>query len=192
MQVGLFFGSFNPVHIGHMVIAQYMLEFTDIDELWFVITPHNPLKKKVSLLNDYDRHEMILRAIEKYDTMHVSSVEFSLPKPSYTVVTLAHLREVFPNYNFTLIMGGDNLCGLQKWRNYTYILDNFSIYVYSRPDYDVPQELQKHASISYFEAPLLDISSSFIRQSIQEHKNMRAFMPCQAWEYLDKMNFYKV
>jgi nicotinate-nucleotide adenylyltransferase len=191
MKVGLFFGSFNPVHIGHMAIAQYMVEFTDIDELWFVVSPHNPLKQKASLLNDYDRYEMISRAIEPYEHMQVSSVEFSLPKPSYTVVTLAHLLENFPSYEFVLIMGGDNLCGLSKWRNYTYILENFQIVVYSRPQFDVPDEFANHSAISYFQAPLMEISSSFIRQSIKENKNMKAFMPHQAWEYLDKMNFYK-
>jgi nicotinate-nucleotide adenylyltransferase len=191
MKVGLFFGSFNPIHIGHMAIAQYMVEFTIIDELWFVVSPHNPLKQKASLLNDYDRYEMISRAIEPYENMQVSSVEFSLPKPSYTVVTLAHLLENFPSYEFVLIMGGDNLCGLTKWRNYSYILENFQVLVYSRPQFDVPDEYANHSAISYFQAPLMEISSSFIRQSIKENKNMKAFMPHQAWEYLDKMNFYK-
>ncbi len=191
MKVGLYFGSFNPIHIGHLAIANYMVEFSDIDELWFVISPQNPEKSKATLLYDYDRYEMVERAIKGFDTMKASTVEFALPKPSYTIVTLTHLSTIYKQYEFCLIMGGDNLCTFKKWRNYQYILDNFKLYVYSRPNYDIPSEFKNHPSVRYFNAPLMEISSSFIRQSIKKNKNIKAFMPQDAWEYLEKMNFYK-
>ena len=134
---------------------------------------------------------MVERAITDFYNMKTCSVEFSLPKPSYTVVTLAHLSTLYSQYEFCLIMGGDNLNSFKNWRNYQYILDNFKLYVYSRPHFEIPQEFQNHSSVYYFNAPLMEISSSFIRQSIQENKNMRAFMPQEAWKYLEKMNFYK-
>lgn len=191
MKVGLFFGSFNPVHVGHMVIAQYMLDNADIEELWFIISPQNPQKTKASLLFDADRYEMVYRAISAYPNMKASNIEFSLPKPSYTIVTLTYLTEKYPHHTFSIIMGGDNLASLPNWRNYSFIVDNFNILVYSRPQYEVSKELQSHPSIQYFTAPLLEISSSFIRQNIKEGRNVRPYMPIEAWEYLDKMQFYR-
>jgi nicotinate-nucleotide adenylyltransferase len=191
VKIGLFFGSFNPIHIGHMTIAQYMLDFADIDELWFIISPQNPHKTKVSLLFDADRYEMVYRAVQPYDKMRASNIEFMLPKPSYTIVTLTYLTEKYKEHDFSIIMGGDNLASLPNWRNYTYILEHFKILVYARPHSEIPKELESHSKISYYDAPQMEISSSFIRQCIQNKKQVRAYMPFEAWEYLDKMHFYR-
>lgn len=191
MNVGLFFGSFNPIHIGHVAIANYMVEFTDIQELWFVITPHNPVKKKSSLLDNYQRLHMVELAIESYTAMRTSTVEFSLPQPSYTVHTLAHLHQKFPTYTFSLIMGADNLENFHTWKNYEYILETCKILVYKRPFYTIPETYQNHASITIVDAPLMEISSSFIRKSIADNKNIAAFLPFKVWDYIEQMNFYK-
>ncbi len=191
MKVGLFFGSFNPIHVGHIAIAQYMAEFSDLEEVWFVVSPQNPEKERATLLDDYQRLEMVHRATESYDNIKVSSIEFSLPKPSFTINTLAHLVEKYSNIEFALIMGGDNLATFDKWKNYKYILDNFSLYVYSRPNSIVPKEFKNHQKIHLYNAPQMEISSSFIRESIRNKKNISAYMPKEAWQYLDEMNFYK-
>jgi len=191
MKIGLYFGSFNPVHIGHVAIAQYMVEYTNMEELWFVVSPQNPLKERKNLLDDYQRLEMVVRAIEPYSNMRASSVEFNMPKPSYTINTLAYLHDKYPQHEFVLIMGGDNIASLTKWKNYEYLLQEYNIYVYSRPNIEIPKEFLNHPSITYVIAPLMELSSSFIRKSIKEGKNIRAFMPESAWQYLDEMNFYK-
>ncbi len=191
MKVGLFFGSFNPIHIGHLVIANYMVEFTNINQLWFVISPHNPEKVKSSLLNDYQRYEMVCRAIENFPAMQASTIEFTLPQPSYTIHTLTHLQEKYPDKQFSLIMGGDNLGNFHTWKNYKLILENYHLYVYNRPDCTIPEQYKNMPNIHFIDAPLMEISSSFIRHSIRTGKNIRAFMPDVAWQYLDEMNFYK-
>ncbi len=188
--VGLFFGSFNPVHIGHMVIANYMLEFTPMDELWFVVSPHNPLKKKESLLEGHHRLEMVRLAIGDHFKMKASDIEFGLPQPSYTINTLAYLREKCPNIHFILIMGGDNLGTFHKWKNYEQILEHFSIYLYSRFEQE-DSKLALHPSIQHFEAPRMEISSTFIRQAIKNKKDVRHFMPPASWEYCEEMHFYE-
>ena len=191
MEIGLYFGSFNPIHVGHLVIANYMLNNSPIDELWFVVSPQNPLKEKSTLLDDYQRLHMIELTIEDFPHMRASSIEFSLPQPSYTINTLACLQGKYPNYDFSLIMGSDNIQSLNKWRNYQRILENHTIYVYPRPDYDIPEEFQNHEHIKIIQAPLMEISSSFIRKTIQEGKSVQGFMPLPAWKYLDEMNFYR-
>ncbi len=191
MKVGLFFGSFNPIHIGHLAIANYMVEFTNLDELWFVITPQNPAKQKLTLLADSQRYYMVELAIEPFTKMKASRIEFTLPQPSYTIHTLIHLHELYPQHSFALIMGSDNLQTFNSWKNYKEILDSYSIYVYNRPNTQIPDEFKYHPAIEYVEAPLMEISSSFIRQSIKQGKNIRGFMPESAWKYLDEMNFYK-
>lgn len=188
--VGLFFGSFNPVHIGHMAIANYMLEFTPMDELWFLVSPHNPLKKKESLLEGHHRLEMVRLAVGDHFKMRASDIEFGLPQPSYTVNTLAYLKEKYSDFNFILIMGGDNLATFHKWKNYEYILENFSIYLYSRFGQE-DNELVKHPSIKQFEAPRMEISSTFIRQAIKDKKDVRYLMPQAAWDYCQEMHFYE-
>ncbi|MDR2962052.1 MAG: nicotinate-nucleotide adenylyltransferase [Bacteroidales bacterium] len=194
MQVGLFFGSFNPIHIGHLAIANYMVEFTEIEQLWFVISPHNPLKEKKSLLDNYQRYEMVCRAIEHFPNMQASTIEFSLPQPSYTIHALAHLEEKYPQHTFSLIMGADNVVHLHAWKHSEHILENYHIYVYNRPEISqthIPETYKNHTHIHFVDAPLMEISSSFIRRGIAEKKNIRAFMPDAAWQYLDEMNFYK-
>ncbi len=190
-KVGLYFGSYNPVHIGHMVIANYMVEFTNIDQLWFVVSPQNPHKTKENLLDDYQRLELVNRAIAGDSRFRTSNIEFALPKPSYTINTLAYLHEKFPNHQFSIIMGSDNLESFHKWKNYQLILDNYGIIIYPRPGFD-ESKIMQHPNISIASnAPLMEISSSFIRESLKTGKDVRHFMPQKSWEYLDEMNFYR-
>jgi nicotinate-nucleotide adenylyltransferase len=190
MKVGLFFGSFNPVHNGHMVIAGYMAEFTDLDQVWFVVSPHNPLKLKNTLLQDYHRLSMVKIAIGDSRKLRASDIEFKLPKPSYTINTLAYLHEKFPLNQFVLIMGGDNLDTLPKWKNYEQILEQVEIYLYPRRDVGT-SELLNHPKIKLIDAPLMELSSSFIRESIKNKKDVRYMVPEKVWDFIEEMNFYK-
>jgi nicotinate-nucleotide adenylyltransferase len=190
-RIGLFFGSFNPVHIGHLALANYFVEFTDLDMVWFVVSPQNPLKKRNSLLNDYQRLYMVRLAIEDFpQKFFASNIEFSMPKPSYTVDTLAYLNEKYPAYTFILIMGADNLLTLHKWKNYEIIAENYEIYVYPRPNANL-KKMQIKANYRIFDAPQFDISSSFIRKSIAEGKRVDFFMQNKVAKYLNEMNFYR-
>lgn len=190
MLTGLYFGSFNPIHIGHLAIANYMVEYGNLNELWFIVSPHNPLKEKSTLLDDYQRLEIVNQAIGDYPKFKASNIEFSLPKPSYTCDTLAYLDEKFPTRKFALIMGEDNLTSFHKWKNYEYLLANRQILVYPRPNV-AKTDFHTHKNIKLITAPNMEISSSFIRQSIKSGKDMRFYMPEKAWNYIDEMNFYK-
>lgn len=191
MKVGLYFGSYNPIHIGHLAIANFMVEYTDIDQLWFVVSPQNPHKKKVNLLDNYQRLEMVHRALDNDDRLRASSIEFNLPKPSYTVDTLAYLKERYPRYHFVILMGSDNLENFHKWKNYETIVENYGVIVYPRPGFD-RSKIKEHKNIAVAEgAPLMEISSSFIREAIKEGKDVRHFVPSESWKYLEEMNFYK-
>lgn len=190
LKVGLYFGSFNPVHMGHLIIANYMVEFTDIDRLWFVVSPQNPLKMKSSLLKDYDRLEMMHLAVGNDPRFRVSDEEFRLPKPSYTIDTLTHLSNQFPNYEFRLIIGSDNLEKFHLWKDYQTIAERYKIMVYPRPGSD-KNSIALFPDITIAEAPLLEISSTFIRESIAAGKDMRYFVPPKVWEYIRKMKFYE-
>lgn len=191
LKIGLYFGSYNPIHIGHLAIANFMVEFTGIDQLWFVVSPQNPFKKKLNLLDDYQRLEMVHRAVEGDDRLRASNIEFNLPKPSYTVETLAYLNEQYPGYRFVILMGSDNLESFHKWKNYETIVENYGIIVYPRPGFD-KSKIRVHKNISVAEeAPLMEISSSFIRKAIRDGKDVRHFIPQKTWEYLEEMNFYK-
>ncbi|MDD2635713.1 MAG: nicotinate (nicotinamide) nucleotide adenylyltransferase [Bacteroidales bacterium] len=188
-EILLFFGSFNPIHIGHMAIANYLTEFCDIHELWFVITPQNPTKKASTLLKDRDRQYLTQLAIEDYPKFRVSDIEFYLPKPNYTINTLTYLKEKYPNINFSILMGGDNLESLHKWKNYRIILDNYKIYVYKRPCSELPEF--ENANITIVDAPQMEISSSFIRNAIKNNKDIRYFLPPKVYEYILKMGWWK-
>ncbi len=189
-KVGLFFGSFNPIHIGHMIIADHIAINTDLKEIWFVVSPHNPLKKKKSLLDSRHRLALVSLATENDPRFKASDIEFHLEQPSYTVITLTYLKEKYPNVAFSLIMGGDNLASLTKWKNYESILENYPIVVYSRPESNI-SELPFEGNITVLDAPQMNISSSLIRKQIADGNSVKYLMPPEAWEYIDEMNFYK-
>lgn len=192
MKVGLYFGTFNPVHVGHLIIANHLVENSGLDQVWMVITPHNPLKKKKGLLPDYHRLQMVHLATQGYDKIIPSDIEFKLPQPNYTVHTLAHLKEKFPKYEFALIMGEDNLKSLPKWKNYETILEDYELFVYPRISQDdLPEELLYHPSIHRVAAPVIELSSTFIRESVKEGKNIRPMLDTKVWEYIDHNLFYK-
>lgn len=192
MKIGLYFGSFNPIHIGHLVIANHMAEHSDLDQVWFVVTPHNPFKKKSTLLDNYQRLEMVFRATKDYQKLKPSDIEFSLPQPSYTINTLTYLQEKHPDYEFSLIMGEDNLKGFHKWKNYEIILENHHIYVYPRiSDNKIETQFDNHNKIHHIKAPVMELSSTFIRNAIKNGKNVKPMLPEFVWEYLDEMNFYR-
>ena len=190
MKVGLFFGSFNPVHTGHMIIAHYMAEYTDLEQVWIIVSPQNPFKKKDTLANDYDRLHLVHLAIGDHLHLRASNIEFNLPKPSYTIDTLTYLHEKYPEHEFCLIMGGDNLASLPKWKNYEQILAHHHIYVYSRPNID-PGPLVNHPRVTMAEAPLLDILASFIRQCIRSGKSVQYMVPDAVFAYLKDTNLYR-
>ncbi|MFZ4542456.1 MAG: nicotinate (nicotinamide) nucleotide adenylyltransferase [Saprospiraceae bacterium] len=190
MKTGLFFGSFNPIHVGHLIIANYMATQSDLKEVWLVVSPHNPLKVKTTLANDFDRLHLVRLAIEDNPVLKASDIEFSLPKPSYTIDTLSYLTEKFPKREFVLIMGGDNIATLNKWKNYEQILQHFSIYVYNRPESD-PGEFATHPKIHFFEAPLLDISATYIREAIRNRKSVRYLVPDKVFEYFEGSTMYR-
>lgn len=192
MKIGLYFGTFNPIHVGHLIIANHLVENSDLDQVWMVITPHNPLKKKTALLADYHRMHMVHLATRAYDKIVPSAVEFNLPQPNYTVHTLAHLKEKFPKHSFSLIMGEDNLKSLKKWKNYETILNEYELFVYPRISGEqIPEDLKEHHNIQKIEAPIIELSSTFIRDSIKEGKNVRPMLDEQVWEYIDHNLFYK-
>ena len=192
MKIGLYFGTFNPVHIGHLIIANHMVENSDLDEVWMVITPHSPFKKKSSLLDNHHRLEMAYRATENYEKIKPSDVEFKLPQPNYTVVTLAHISDTYPDKEFCLIMGEDNLKSFHKWKNHETILENHHIYVYPRlSESTLEDQIKKHPKIHKVDAPVIQISSTMIRNGIKDKKNVLPLLSSKVWQYIDEMNFYK-
>jgi len=196
-KIGLFFGLFNPIHIGHLILANYILEHSDMQELWFVVSPQNPFKQKKSLLNDHNRLDMVQLAIKNYPKMRASNVEFSLPTPSYTIDTLTYLQEKYPDYSFSIIMGEDNLGSLHKWKNYELLLQNYQVIVYPRifgEDISASPnvtELKNHQNIHKIDAPIIELSATEIRNMIKSGKNVRPMLPQEVFEYLDGSSFYK-
>ena len=191
MKIGLYFGSFNPIHTGHLIIAQHILNHTEIQRLWFVISPHNPLKDKASLANDRDRLHLVQLSIEDNPSMKASDIEFKLPQPSYTIDTLTYIKEKYPRYEFALIMGADNLISLPKWKNYQLLINNYPIYIYKRPNYPIESALVQHENIHVLDTPLLDISSTWIRQLIKTKKSIRYLVPEKVFEYLESSHLYR-
>lgn len=192
MKIGLYFGTYNPIHVGHLIIANHMVEHTDLDQVWMVVTPHNPLKKKSTLLDDYHRLHMVHLATSDYPKIKASDIEFKLPQPNYTITTLTHLQEKHPEYEFALLMGEDNLKTLHKWKNYEAILAHYEIYVYPRISEEPENTMfHNHPKVHLIDAPVVEISATFIRENIKKGKNIQPLLPHQVWEYLDHNNFYK-
>ncbi len=189
-KTGLFFGSFNPVHTGHMIIANYMATQTDLKQVWFIVSPHNPLKPKQSLARDRDRLHLVRLAIGDNPLLRASDVEFNLPRPSYTIDTLTHLREKYPDREFALIMGSDNLATLHKWKNYELILRDYNLYVYRRPDAP-PAELEQHPHVQCFDAPMMYLSASYIRDCIKAGKSVQYLVPEAVYAYLEGSGMYR-
>jgi nicotinate-nucleotide adenylyltransferase len=190
MKIGLFFGSFNPIHVGHLIIANLMAETTDLKKVWFVVSPQNPLKPSKGLLHEFDRYDMVRAAIFNNYKLEVSDIEFHLPKPSYTIHTLVHLHEKFPDKEFKIIMGEDNLASFTRWKNYERILKDYGLYVYRRPNVQL-SELHTHPNVTFVEAPLLDISATFIRNCIRNKQSVRYLVPDVVEEMIRAKGFYQ-
>lgn len=191
MKIGLLFGSFNPIHIGHLIIANYMANYTALDKVWLVVSPQNPLKKYGDLINTYDRLEMAKLATDNATNIAVSDVELKLPQPSYTIDTLTHLKEKYPEHDFALIMGSDNLVTLHKWKNYKLILRDYQIFVYPRPGYE-NAEFASHPSVTITMTPQMELSATFIRKSIAEKKNVQYFVPDPVLKFIESKSLYRV
>lgn len=202
MKIGLYFGTFNPIHVGHLVIANYMAEFTDLDQVWLVVSPQNPLKEKASMLADYHRLALVNVGIEDNPLLKASNIEFSLPTPSYTATTLAALKEKHPEYEFSLIMGEDNLRTLHKWRNFELILENHMLYVYPRPltESEIKEmaahpttedRIKNHPNVKVCDAPVMKVSSSFVREAIRNGKDVRYLLTDAVYKYVKEMHFYE-
>jgi nicotinate-nucleotide adenylyltransferase len=190
MKIGLFFGSFNPIHVGHMIIANVMAENADLTKVWFIVSPQNPLKPGKGLLHEFDRYDMVKAAIADNYKLEVSDIEFRLPKPSYTIHTLAHLTEKHPEKEFKLILGEDNLENFTKWKNYEQILQHHGLYVYPRP-HVTNTDLKRHPHVTMIDAPLLDISATYIRNCIKSNKSIRYLVPESVEQMIRTKQFYK-
>ncbi|TFV93593.1 nicotinate-nucleotide adenylyltransferase [Algoriphagus kandeliae] len=187
MNIGLFFGSFNPIHIGHMIIAETIYDRTDLDEVWFVVSPQNPLKKRKSLIHEFDRLRMVELAIEDNFHFRASDVEFHMPRPSYTIDTLTYLSEQYPQHQFRIFLGSDNLSQFKKWKNYEQILAHYQVYVYPRPG---EKREFDHPAVQWVDAPLLDISATFIRESVQKGYSVKYLLPQKVEEYIQDKKLY--
>ncbi|MGB0881610.1 MAG: nicotinate (nicotinamide) nucleotide adenylyltransferase [Vicingaceae bacterium] len=197
MKVGLYFGTYNPIHVGHLIIANHLVDYTDLDQIWFVVTPQNPFKTKASLLEDYHRLALVNIAIEGNSKLKVSNIEFDLPKPSYTIDTLTYIQEKYAEHKFSIIMGEDNLRSFHKWKNYEQILENFSVHVYPRlaernEALKAPEAIINHPNITMCEnAPIMKISASFIRKAIKSKKDVKYLLTDPVYKYIKEMHFYE-
>lgn len=189
MKIGLYFGSFNPVHTGHLIIASHILNATGLEKIWFIVSPQNPFKENHTLLNEYDRLHLLRVAVEDDNRMKVSDIEFGLPKPSYTSVTLSHLGEKYPEHQFSIVMGSDSFQNLHNWKNAEFIIKNYPIYVYRRPGFDIENKI--NAKLELLEAPLLEISATHIRQLIKNGRSIRYLVTDKVREEIEKGNYYK-
>ena len=192
MKIGLYFGTFNPIHVGHLIIANHMVENSDLDEIWMVVTPHNPFKKKSSLLDNHHRLELVYKATEEYTKIKPSNIEFKLPQPNYTAHTLAHISDLYKDKDFSLIMGEDNLKSFHKWKNFETILEHHNIYVYPRiSEGKTATQFDEHPKIHKIAAPIVQVSSTMIRNGIKDGKNIKPMLSKEVWSYIDEMNFYR-
>ena len=190
MKVGLFFGSFNPIHIGHLIIAETILNNSDLNKIWFVVSPQNPFKSSSALLHEFDRMDMVRAAIEDNPDFHASDIEFNLPKPSYTATTLAFLSDKYKSYSFKVIIGEDNLEKFTNWRNYEVILEEYGLYVYPRPK-SSNSKLKEHDNVYLIDAPKMDISSTYIRQALSKGKTARYMVPPKTYELILSRKYYQ-
>ncbi|WP_276479508.1 nicotinate (nicotinamide) nucleotide adenylyltransferase [Paraflavitalea pollutisoli] len=190
MKVGLYFGSFNPIHHGHLIIAQHVVQNTDLEQVWFVVSPQNPLKPSAGLLNEFHRLYLIQLSIEDTQHLKVTDIEFRLPRPSYTVDTLTYLREKYPQHEFAVIMGSDSFENLPRWKNYHHILDNYPLYIYKRPGHEV-EDHYEGSRVSVLQAPLLEISATHIRNTIKAGKSIRYLVPDKVAEEIERNGYYK-
>lgn len=191
MKIGLYFGSFNPVHNGHLIIANYMLQYAGLDQVWFVVSPQNPFKLNNSLLNEYQRLHLVRIAVEGEAAIKASDIEFSLPKPSYTIDTLTYLEEKYPNQQFCIIMGSDSLQNLEKWKSGELIMKRYPIYVYERPGFPIDELKKNNPNVHLTKTPMLEISASLIRKMIREGKSIRFFVPDHVNDEIQKGRYYK-
>ncbi|MDP4148170.1 MAG: nicotinate (nicotinamide) nucleotide adenylyltransferase [Bacteroidota bacterium] len=191
MQIGLYFGSFNPIHHGHLIIANFILQHAGLDQIWFVVSPQNPLKPSNSLLNEYHRLHLVRLAVEGENALKASDIEFKLPKPSYTADTLAYLTEKYPDHQFALVMGSDSFGNLPKWKNYSYILKNYPIYVYKRPGHEAIPDYPEAKRIVVMDAPLLPISATHIRRNLKEGRSIRYLVPDAVNEEIGRNGYYR-
>lgn len=189
MKIGLYFGSFNPIHIGHLIIANFVSDYSDIEQVWFIVSPQNPFKKSSVLLNEYDRLYLVQKAIENNLKFRASDIEFKLPRPSYTIDTLTYLEEKYSKNKFVIIIGSDSLKNIHKWKNSELLLKNFSFYVYQRPEFEVKEDV--HPNIHLLKAPLLQISSTFIREAIKNGKSVKYLVPDMVLEEIERNGYYK-
>ena len=191
MNIGIFSGSFNPIHIGHLILANYITEFTALDEVWLLVSPQNPWKEEDELLDENIRLDMTRLAVEKYPKLKVSDFEFSLPRPSYTVNTLDALQKKYPEHEFTLIIGADNWSAFENWKNYDEIVENYKLKIYPRLGYRISVPAKQKKNVEALDSPIIEMSSTFIREGISAGKDMKAFLPCEVYEYIKERGLYK-
>ncbi|MGF7230661.1 nicotinate (nicotinamide) nucleotide adenylyltransferase [Arachidicoccus sp.] len=190
MKIGLYFGSFNPIHVGHMIIAEHVVNHSDLKQIWFILSPQNPLKPSGALLNEYDRLHLLNIAIDDSEKFRAMDVEFKLPKPSYTITTLVYLEEKYPQHEFVVVMGSDSFTNLSRWKNYETLIKNYSFIIYQRPGFVINKELSKQIDYTLLDAPLLDISATFIRQQLKEKKGIKYLLPHGVYDEIELNKYY--
>ncbi|MFY8024402.1 MAG: nicotinate (nicotinamide) nucleotide adenylyltransferase [Sediminibacterium sp.] len=189
MKIGLYFGSFNPIHMGHLIIANHVLNETDLQQVWFVVSPQNPFKQENTLLNEYHRLHLVQLAVEEDNRLRASDIEFKLPKPSYTIDTLVYLKEKYPQHEFTIIMGSDSFQNLPKWKNASLLISDYAFIVYNRPEFLVKNKYD--ARVTILDAPLLTISATHVRDNIKAGKSIRYLVPDKVREYIEANKYFK-